>query len=190
MLVASGYNTLALLQHVSDIELYEIENHVNEHREILIALDDPISKIYQQQEIVRFLPGHRALILNIPQLITNYTNGLAETCVKNIRKPESEEEFNITIRTRLQTRFDTNGFSSVLPSDFMSKILIKNFKRFENNTAECQFICPICKRPMKLSYGTFGNYWLYANLYKHFDKHYNSMQTEYSSLRSFSEHDD
>lgn len=66
VLSESGYDSLLSINSINESIMFEVENFVNENRNITATLDCCFSHTYKNLEQFRFLPAHRLLILRLP----------------------------------------------------------------------------------------------------------------------------
>lgn len=67
LLTATGFDTKLALEHLNEDKVTEIENYVNSHREIFDQLLN--RTIYERLTSFELLPGHRSIIINLPNAL-------------------------------------------------------------------------------------------------------------------------
>lgn len=64
-----GYDTILSLKYMCEEKVVEMENHIQKYREKILIDSDECLSGYKYQEIFHFLPGHRNILLDLPQSI-------------------------------------------------------------------------------------------------------------------------
>lgn len=75
ILIFCGYNTMLSLQNISPQSIPEIERFINENqlgRGITKSFDCCCSETYSEQEKFHLLPGHKAVIIALPEIVKKH----------------------------------------------------------------------------------------------------------------------
>lgn len=76
ILVFCGYNTISSLKNISVKNVEEIEDFVNKGssgRELIKSFDCCYKKTYSEQTEFHFLPGHKSVVLALPEIAHQYS---------------------------------------------------------------------------------------------------------------------
>lgn len=119
ILIASGYDTIFSVKNIDSEKIVEIENHVNVYaRDLIQNFDCCHHEFYKGLNEFKFLPGHKDLILSLPQLIVKMLNPekylieiieqhsgfsmilreLIKTAIQNDKLPKCKAVYTDTIR--------------------------------------------------------------------------------------------
>lgn len=177
LLLASGFNTLLSLSNINIEIIREVETYINKNRCHLDKLNCCFAKEYREQTHFEFLPGHKNILLNIPEQIVQLKHGQNN---KSRAKPSSsqpnaktftESEVKSRLVTNLLTFTVKNGFPS---SDAaISELNIRDFRccaEEEDSIYKCKFSCPFCPKVFPIRFKT---YWTSSNVTTHLKKHIN-----------------
>lgn len=107
-MVVSGFETVASLKNITSDTIIETEQYINNNaRRTIENLTCKHSKIYQEQNEFKFLPGHRNLLLNFPTFSCNVEKHvkfslplqkMIETAEKNFNKLKFHNKYDDVIR--------------------------------------------------------------------------------------------
>lgn len=144
ILVESGFDCTLAIALVNQSSIKVIEEYVNEHKNILNGT------AYENSPNFKLKPGHKAIILGLPQALIDY-----EQKKQKIRVCPFDEE---KLKQKLVEKI--TKFAQKFSYDLIFGVeLISEF--FEN---KCRFECPVCFTTIKCEY---IRYWLISNLEKH-----------------------
>lgn len=189
ILVAAGFDSKTAIKSFVNPTIFPvIENYVNENplkfAEILKGTK------YEHSTPFKFLPGHIALLSNLPEYLqklntkkqvkvknscrenTNqFTNSeQSNNLADNNENSEVNDEQDLNIKNKLRQALlkKINNFSTKknIGVEFADEN-ITNF-RFENQTYKCVVQCPKCNRPVPCNYTSF---WTCSNLQAHLKTH-------------------
>lgn len=155
MLVNSGYNNNLAIENIQESDLERIENYANEKLNTVIKslnccfADEYKNDINKKQ--FKFLPGHRTLILSLPE----YAKRLRET------------------KLETNTRTKTFEQASELPSELQSDS-VKFWEQFNeislrinNEPAFSNMLCELITNALK-NFKKTPNQYRYSEIIKHF----------------------
>lgn len=119
ILTRCGYDTIISIKNITVESVVQIENHINVYaRDLIQTLDCCHHEFYKGQDIFKFLPGHRDLILSLPkfavqmlypekyliQVIEQYPGfstilqELIKTAIQNGKLPTNKAQYSDIIR--------------------------------------------------------------------------------------------
>lgn len=174
ILLQSAYDTKSALQTLDIQSIEFIEGHIEENREILSG------SVYENKKPFKLLPGHKGLILAIPQKI-----GKLHSDKKTLNKNKQERQI---------VSFDDDQI------ELQKKELIAKLEHFCKNTElhlelnvsdicelkvtddriTCLVCCPYCQA----KYSCFKKilkHWAVSNIESHFKKHKAALLEEFSN---------
>lgn len=153
IIIEAGFDCISALANIDQNSIKLIEEHVNENKGILKGT------VYKNSVNFKLKPGHKAIILGIPNALKNY-----ELKNKKIRVCPLDEE---TLKKKLVEKL--TKFAEKFSYDLIFNVeLISEF--FKD---KCRFKCPLCSTKIKCVY---THYWLISNLEKHIKSHYKRVQ--------------
>lgn len=171
ILIASGFNTIASLRCLNEQTINNIEEFMKDNRNLIDQLNCCNNEQYKMQHEFRLLPGHRAIIMNMPEQLKGFTEKNNDT-VKPKRKRTVQEKGLITdddMKKNLVDKLINYFRKQQIPTDILSDVNIMNFHRVENaNEAKCEFSCSFCEKLIPVRYRQF---WMSSNLTNHFKAH-------------------
>lgn len=153
LLFSAGYDRNSNLASLNAEKIEEIEKHLNLDKDIIENLDCCYSEEYKKLNEFRFLPGHKALILMIPDLI-----GVSKNVV-------TDHELKSSLIKKLMTACAKAG--AKLPAGTISEANLLEFHRTtkeKDTVCQCTFSCPFCSKTYTIKYKTF---WMTNNAWKH-----------------------
>lgn len=172
LLENAAYDTLNSLKAIDTEKLDIIETYLSEHR--LSWINDLTcckSDEYKKQSIFRFLPGHRTMVLGIPEQIKQMRSVIP--CVNQsatvAKKDRTDNELKSKLISNVMAYMKKNNFS--LPDELMSSENIRNFERgtaLDDFVCKCKFVCPFCPKNFPITHKQF---WMSSNLTKHLKNH-------------------
>lgn len=107
ILSATGYDSLLSINLINEIQMFEVEQFVNENRNITAKLECCFADTYRNLRKFRFLPGHRLLILQLP----SYVNVIFE---RNQAAKSTDENQQHAIMIATSGQRDTSRYSFLL----------------------------------------------------------------------------
>lgn len=183
ILTAAGFDTKTSLKSMNIQCITAIENFINQNKnqyqEILKGTK------YENTEIFKFLPGHCALILSLPEYIqalsSKNVRGKKRKHCETIDHPPSSNtdhpsahidgaEIDVNVKTKIKqelinkiNNFSTNKNINVQIQDHH----ILNF-RCEDDSYKCSVQCSVCEKIVPCKYNT---HWVCGNFETHLKKH-------------------
>lgn len=178
LLKKSGYDRLNSLSMIDEVRIIEIEAHLQENRDSWInEMNCCNSTYYRQVAIFRFLPGHRATILSIPDKIRQLA-GLKRVTVddrlQEKHEDRSDEEAVQSLVTDIMKYAEKQGFP--LNDGIITIDNVQDFERGDgmvNFVYKCRFICPFCDKKFSLK---FQKFWQTSNITTHLKKEIENLQ--------------
>lgn len=153
LLLSAGYDINSSLANLNAEKIAEIEQYLNLNKGIIENLDCCYSEEYKSLDIFQFLPGHKAILLMIPDMI-----GVAKNVV-------SDQELKSSLIKKLMTACAKAG--TQLPAGTISEANLLQFHRPTNEidtVCKCTFSCPFCSKTYTIKY---KSYWMTQNAWKH-----------------------
>lgn len=178
LLSDAGYDTLSRLKNIDEEKVKCVEEFLAANKTLVDKLKCCHSSVYKQLEHFQFLPGHKTVIMSLPDEIremerNNMRN--KESSPKNIKKNSlSDEELKENLIKNLTTASGKAGFQ--IPRGIISELNLVEFERFPEdnvNVCKCRFSCPFCSKTFSLIYKTF---WMSSNATKHLKTHVSATQ--------------
>lgn len=108
-------------------------------------------------------PGHKAIILSLPQALKIYEVKNKKICVSNVSEVDLKHSLVKKITNFANKNLYELNFTLELISDFHQ----------ENGAHKCRFECPICSTKIRCEY---RKYWLISNLEVHMKNHYKHIE--------------
>lgn len=166
-LLLSGYDTLISLSAIDEKQLVNLEEHVNQNRNIFDGLDCCFSDIYRNQQVFRYVPGHKAIILKIPEQIKEI---LGKEKKSKTRKTKPLDRL-ISVLIRQLNKYPSKvGYP--VPIGVISETNIQDIQseaQEDGSTVhKCIFSCPFCDKNVPVIY---KRYWWASNATKHLKIH-------------------
>lgn len=81
LLSKCGYDTMLSLKYICEKSITEIEEHIQKYKNKILADENHMDEClydYKQQDVFQFLPGHRNILLDLPQSIMTNIDTLVE----------------------------------------------------------------------------------------------------------------
>lgn len=178
-----GFESLSSLKNINSDSIGIIENHINQNGYILeneVFNNSP----YMKQQNFKFLPGHKLLLLELPQRISEYQsksnkNKLQnQTSISNVSAENNENNQNVInvnakedeLKAALIQRISTSTTGIYFKINHENtSIKTFNVNTF-NNQVSCKssVACPVCNKACSV---TFKKYWYISNFEKHLKQH-------------------
>lgn len=154
----------------------DIEAYLTEHRSLWINdLTCCQSEDYKNQTTFQFLPGHKTIVLNIPEQIKQMSVveqlSIVEPVV-HVTKAKSDSTDGVLIAkliSNLMAYMKKNEFT--LPEGILSSKNIRNFERgsdIDDFVCKCRFVCSFCPKNFPVK---FKKFWMSSNVTKHLREH-------------------
>lgn len=91
ILSMSGFDSIVSLKYISEQAIVNTEKYTNKnllYLKKILHSDDPSTVAYKKQSVFEFLPGHRAILLALPDIIKNIElqSNMENTLVENIKE--------------------------------------------------------------------------------------------------------
>lgn len=198
MLITSGFDCKAILNKIDANSLNTIEQFINTNRR---KFEEILKNTKYETEIpFAFLPGHRALILGLPEILksidaekqkskskktvvqtqseTNQDNNYDEVVTSvnsNAEGNYNSDEESSRVKELLIQRIDKYCLQRKIPFHLTEEYM-KKF-RYENTKFKCELQCPFCAR--KAIPCHFESTWICGNFTSHLKLHENQSIEEY-----------
>lgn len=160
-MIKSGYNHEFALETFKDDDIKKVEKFINQNKHFLKKT------VYENIPEFEFLPGHRAVLLDIPNKIKQYNKSKEEKAEE--KKKQAEEEIavktaelkkslvkkvkNYTDKIEFETKVDE---TNIIESTQVGTLL------------QCRLKCSDCEKTFLCS---FRKYWCISNFEKHLKEH-------------------
>lgn len=177
LLEKAAYDRLCSLKAIDAAKIVDIEAYLSEHR--LSWINDLTccqSEDYKKQTTFHFLPGHKSIVLNIPEQIKQMSsvNKVSAAVTKKVaasvtNKERTDDDLKDRLISNLMMFMEKNDFT--LPPGMISS---KNIHGFERGTDSCDFVCkcrfacPFCSKVFPVK---FKQFWMSSNIVKHLKNH-------------------
>lgn len=171
LLIEAGVDKVLSLRSINEETILQIEQFLTANKQIVNKLNCCYSEWYKQQECFQFLPGHRTIILAIPNQIKEMLAGksLGKSHLKQ-NEVSDEELKNHLIKNLLKF---TGKIGFPISSEIVSQSNLHDFERgsIEKYVAKVRFSCPFCNKSFSVVYKQF---WMSSNVTKHLKTHITS----------------
>lgn len=159
------------MRRLNKESIQEIESFTQANRSKLDQ-DNFFKSQYDKQNVFHLLPGHKAIILGIPEQIKEYE--IIETEKKKIKSSErpqrkvvADDDLKKHLISNLVNYFSKINFA--LPENILSEQNLMDFERDPNDIDyHCRFTCPFCEKILPIS---FKGYWRSGNITNHLKAH-------------------
>lgn len=161
ILTKSGYDNNYAFEAICEDNVVKIENFVNENKHIVKKT------VYEKSVPFKFLPGHRAIILDLPRKIAEFKNKQANkqtetSTVSSELNPDREEELKNLLINKLI------NYSKYVKFELkFNKTHLCEFKKI-GDKVKCRVKCPICPKNYLCNYKT---HWSVSNIEAHIREH-------------------
>lgn len=194
LLYAAGYDSLLSLKCVNESRVKEIEDFVNSNKTLVDKLECCYSVQYKALDTFGFLPGHKSIILTLPDLVKQLETSKANMKANNKSKKKkrlqtidsfTDEELQTKLISNLMNSSARNGVK--LPPNTISQTNIQDFRRIvkeDDSYCQCIFSCPFCTKKYSLIY---RSYWMSSIASKHIMIHVNEQLQHESELPAMSQ---
>lgn len=150
ILKETGFNTAAALKTIKESSIGKLERFVSNRLDLLRKTDYVNATGNLKQSPFRFLLGHEALILNLPNEVEDYLREKGKK--KDI---PAIEDLKLSFNERIKKFADKNKLT--ISTD---KIIITH----SNKQVKCFIKCPFCESKLSC---TFDSSWKLSNYKKH-----------------------
>lgn len=175
----TGFENEISLKKIEIAHLNEIEQYVQENlRNVLIGT------IYEKQNVFKFLPGHRILILDLPNQVENFikskrgnrkqfraiepqASSLSNSSSRNENNCDETDKLKQNLTKKLQNYVKKIDFLSISENITADKIT-KFCKSRDENIYRCLMKCPCCEKSIPC---TYNSHWIVSNIEKHIKDH-------------------
>lgn len=176
----AAYDRLNSLKSIDAMKIVEIEAFLTEHRSTWInELDCCQSEDYKKQTTFHFLPGHKTILLSMPEQIKQMTAAqhahartpafVLESKTKMANKDQEDDQLMSKLISNLLAFMKKNQFA--LSNEIISANNIRDFVRgttSDNFVCKCRFACPFCSKVFPV---IFKKFWMQSNVTKHLRSH-------------------
>lgn len=164
---------------MDETTIKKTEDFINSNKQYINKLYCCYSEYYKQLDHFEFLPGHKSIILAIPNQIKEYKNKNIEKRRNMGRKETPSLLSNEVLRGKLiknlmvysKEHGSKSGFQ--MPDNVISEANIHDFESESNGNeflCKCRFSCPFCTKTFSVIYKKF---WMTSNVTKHLKMHMN-----------------
>lgn len=166
LLIETGYDTVSTLTKIDEEKIKQIECFVNSNKVLLSKLECCYNEECQQFENFEFLPGHKTILMNIKNEISE---------LNLLKKPKKDKSaltdpaLKEKLISNLIAASKKTGFE--FPVGIISEANIVDYKRepIESaNICKCRFSCPFCSKKIPV---IFKHFWMSSNVTKHLKSH-------------------
>lgn len=195
LLLAAGFDTLLSLGEVCESKITTAEQFLTENKHHIHKLDCCYSAEYKNLNEFHFLPGHKSLILSIPNKVLQIKKRNEELAIENDRMYESldntsadqvhgyrrmsgkQRGFRSAYETKIQLVRNLMVFlkkiGAPFPDDVITEEHILNFNRDIDESSQepvykCSFFCPFCSKSIPVTHKKF---WMSSNATGHLKRH-------------------
>lgn len=181
----AGYNSSPRLKNMDENRVSSIETFFDASKQILNKLCGRDSLTYKRMQTFKFLPGHREIILSIPEILPEVEASTQRAIPKSKSKAvdKCSKEKKVVTEIGLKEKL-LKGLKNVAKKmkfdNFMNILTDANIVEFQkivghckcgkecNTIFKCTFVCPVCPKRYKLQYKEF---WMSSNVTKHIKQH-------------------
>lgn len=180
LLELAGYDTLSSLANIDEKKVKCVEEHLDADKTPIQKLECCCSSEYKQLEKFQFLPGHKTIIISIPDELKEMNEIKRSKKMANMvtKHSLSDEELKENLIKTLATAWTTalKEAEIELPQNIItSENNLYDFKRFPEGESkihgkicECLFSCPFCSKTFKMTYKAW---WWSSKATKHLKQH-------------------
>lgn len=200
ILTSAGFDVKGSLLKIDEHTVTTIENFINSNAENFVSILHGTK--YESIKPFKFLPGHVALITNLPEFLKSMDSQKSRKSVlkcynkKNLAlvEPNTNSDTNIAVGANVHQiqgqHFDEEELLRNLANDLLAKIKkycvdkkideslfkVDNILelRYEINEYKCLVKCALCNKQIPCNYKTN---WIRTNLINHLAKHSKEVKT-------------
>lgn len=182
---------MMMLAEIDEPKLLQIEEFINKNRGLLTTLKCCYSDIYRNQKVFSFLPGHRAIILNIKSTILRLKEAEKSEVEPNVSE---EQPPNKMCRKEVQddnvpkkqliaslSSYPAKKLGLNLGAGVISERNIHDYKvdlKGNQKIYSCVFSCPFCPAAIPVKRDPF---WKSSNVTTHIKLHIQKYQAQGST---------
>lgn len=197
ILSIAGIDSIGSLTNITHVNagqstITDIERYINDHKENMTSMFDDVTccneykNMLQNAQRFEILPGHKAIILNIPSLLES--NKTEQKTKKISRKnTKSDVKSNVAIRQQLLNALmkyhskTARELNITTADNIVNDVNIINFKACDGHvdgqddsscdisrSYSCNFVCPYCPTTLSVRYKRF---WMTSNIKRHIKRH-------------------
>lgn len=185
ILFKCGFDNEIAITTITENDIETIEKAVNADKTIL---NDCVQ--YKKEEQFALKPGHRSLILGLPQKFEKYLEHKKVTTTKrkytkkdNKIVPQTERQ-NLS-ETQLKNRLTKQLTTYMLNLKYSVRFINNDISNFEKNESknyyQCKVKCPFCKKTYVCQFSTC---WILSNFQAHLRDHIKKASVQLKNLQS------
>lgn len=170
----SGFDNLLSLVSLKEENIIQIENYLSNNKQIFQYLKE--YKDTDSTEVFRLKPGHRALIVGLPNRVEKYLQHVKDSkkdskSQTNVRRKVQKDKTDDELKHELTKKVSTFLKNSQFDISFDIQKDVSEFTK-EENLYRCRVKCPFCEKQIVCSYVT---HWAVSNLESHLKNHISSI---------------
>lgn len=157
IICVSGFDNALSILELKASDIADIEKCVNENKNIFKN-----SNIYSSSEQFVLKPGHRALILSLPDKFKEFYDSLKGK--KPLEKPverKSESELTHELIEKLESYLYNFNYNVKFGTDSVTDFGSDN----KGQNISCRVKCPFCEKKLIVNY---VKHWILGNIERHF----------------------
>lgn len=170
----TGFDRESTLLGINSKNIDEIQNYLNENKFLL--QNTVYEHCFSNDSVFTLKPGHRALLLSIPKVLSEEKPSKAKKNHKNkenqatsrVEQEISEQDLVNAILRKVVKYADRKNFE--INTDLLE---VHDINRV-GSKVQCKLQCPLCAKQIKCYFGT---YWNISNFQDHFKKHFITVET-------------
>lgn len=166
----SGYEHEISLETLNDSKIEKIESFMNENKHLLKKT------VYDSTQVFKFMPGHRAVIEEIPKKIVElnkYRQRKAESEAENAVLVSEEQKIKLKQSLIDKLIKYAKGLNCVISLQFTDIVEFEYSEKNQSIEFKCRVKCPFCDKKYLCVYRT---YWSVSNIESHFKNHIIAIQ--------------
>lgn len=166
ILTKSGYDNIYAVEAINEENILKIEQFLSENKHLL--KNTVYDKNSDKSAPFKFLPGHRAIILELPNKIEEFNKKADKT--PSDTPPSQISDVSPEHVDQLKELLIGKFINYSKNIEFEQKLDKENLTEFKQIGAkfQCRVKCPICPKDFLCNYKT---YWAISNIQAHIKKH-------------------